>query len=75
MLHDGDRINWAKQVERALRALDPHEQLLVRLSYCEGLSQAGIAARTGESLGVVSHAISSGMRRLALALEPGALGA
>lgn len=53
-----------RRVDRALRALDPHDRRIIELAYHGGLSQAEIANRLDLPLGTVKSRTFKALRRL-----------
>ena len=68
---DSDPVERARLAE-ALRALPPEQRTVIDLAYFGGRTQTEISAALGVPLGTVKSRASLALRKLALALSPGA---
>ena len=68
---DSDPIERARLAD-ALRALPPEQRAVIDLAYFGGRTQTEISAALGVPLGTVKSRASLALRKLALALSPGA---
>ena len=68
---DSDPVERAR-LGAALRALPPEQRTVIDLAYFGGRTQTEISAALGVPLGTVKSRASLALRKLALALSPGA---